>query len=267
MKFVPTAFFDYLDAPGLGRREGEPVPQRFPEWLAGAVARYNKAVTNVKLVSSRRNEKLEQMKAEMDRATGTLVSPETRFEVWEICLEYDEAGVRRREESLLTFSTYAPGRGLNGFFSQTWLISYGPIVSAPAETYAAQREMLFQVAGTFRQTVRWFTLSQQIIAENSRRRADQVWENIKHRGEQIKNMQVTKADQDAYGRGVGSDEAQRQRVQGIYETEDYKDADGNLVVLPIHGKYKFSDGQGNYVITNQNQKPGESWQEIAPAGQ
>ncbi len=267
VKFVPAAFFSYMNAPGLGQRDGVPAPQRFPEWLAEALPRYNKAVTNVRLVSSQRNEKLEQAKAENDRVTGAVVSPESRWEAWEICLEYDEAGVRRREEALLTFVTYAPGRGLNGFFSQTWSIFYGPIGSAPAETYAAQRATLFQVAGTFRQTVRWFTLSQQIIAENSRRRADQVWDRINRRGEQIKNMRVTKADEEAYGRSLGSDEAQRKRVQGIYETEDYEDADGNRVALPIHGKYKFTDGQGNYVISNQSQKPGESWQEISPAGQ
>jgi hypothetical protein len=65
--------------------------------------------------------------------------------------------------------------------------------------------------------------------------------------------------------GLHSDAAQDQRIQGIYEVQDYRDRDGSLVELSIHPKHVFSDGQGNLLLTNSyNDRPGTGWEEIRP---
>ena len=263
VQFQPAAYFSFMSAPGLGRRDGDPVPNDFPAWLVENLPRYNKSVGNVRLVSKNRNDKLEQMKADMDRQTGAIGNKDGRYEVWMITLEFDENGVRRREESTISFVSYPPFHGLNGFFTQSWALWFGPIVSAPVESFAQQKPMLYFAAGSVQPTLRWFTLEQQIIRENSQRRTAANWEAIRRRGEQINQMPVTPADQQAYDSSLNSDKAQRDRVNTLNETNDYKDVDGSTVNLSIHGKYKFSNGT-DIVITDRYLKPGEGYQEINP---
>lgn len=263
IRFIPQMSFSYVEGPLTGRRGTAP-PQDFPRWLVEAIPQMNRAVSNVTLVDSRRDEKTEAMLAQKDRELGALPGMEREIHV--ITVEYDEANVRRREELNLTYVKYVPFNGSNGIHSQSWSIFTSCTASAPAEQFDAMKPTLYTVAMSVRPTLRWFTASQQIIAENSRRRGAAIWEGIKRRGEMINQMPITRADEDAYGKGFNSDSSQRTRVNSIYETDDYKDANGSNVNLPMHYKHVFSDGNGNYVLSNNSlDKPGELWKEIEPA--
>jgi hypothetical protein len=61
------------------------------------------------------------------------------------------------------------------------------------------------------------------------------------------------------------DKAQRQRVNSIYETDDFRDTNGQTVNLPMHYRHVFSDGNGNYVLSNSSDRPTGNWSEIQPA--
>lgn len=263
--YVPNLTFSYSRAPGMGQ-QGVPVPQQFDQWFVETLPKMNPKVSNVRMVDAQRQAKLEEMGVANDRATNANTQG-MRREIWLLNFEYDLDGVRRREESIITFVAYAPFNGLNGFHTQTWGLFFTQFVSAPADLWEKEKPALYGAVGSVRPTLRWFTASQAVIAENSRQRSANIWKSIKDRGEQIKNMHVTKADESAYNSGLNSDASHRQRMNTLNETDDYKDVDGSTVNLPIHGKYKFSDGQGNIVVTDRYVKPGENYQEITPAGQ
>lgn len=277
VKFMPNVTFAHSRAPGLGV-QGEPAPDDFPQWLTQAVAKGGK-VTNVTLVSSKRNEKAEQQIDEIDRKIGANTQGQQR-EVHVVTMEYDdEAGVRRREEGQMTYVRYQPFHGLNGFVAQNWAIFPTYSISAPADKLDQQRAQLHAVAGSARPTPLWFTQSQAVIAELSRKRAAAKWEEIIARGkeisryndEQYANYKKAHASGGGSGTasssgGIGSDEAQRDRINSTYETTDYRDTNGQIVNASIHYKHVYSDGNNHFVLTNDSRdKPGSNWNELPPA--
>jgi len=98
----------------------------------------------------------------------------------------------------------------------------------------------------------------------SRRRTTNNWELIRARGRQI--SRVSDAQYSKYKRETsGSDAAQRKRINGLYETDDVRDTSGNIVNLPMHYQHVFSDGKGNYVLSNNSRdKPGAQWSSVRP---
>ena len=258
--FSPLMTFSYMEGPGM-ESQGVPPPADFPQWFVQSLAQANPKVSNVQLVSSRRDAKSEAFLAKVERDTGGLGGMER--EVYVLVWEYDEGEIRRREEANVTFVRFAPYESAN-LNSQLWSISHTGSISAPAQQFAAQRLSLLNVGGTLRPTPQWHTQSQAVIAEMSRRRAANNWEIIKERGRQI--SQVSDADYAKYKRDMsGGDAAQRTRINGIYETDDFKDTNGDIVNLPMHYHHVFSDGKGNYVLSNNSHdKPGELWEPIQP---
>jgi hypothetical protein len=262
IRYLPQMTISYMESPTTGR-QGIPPPQDFPTWIAEAIAQRNLNLSNVKLVNSHRNTEMEKFQEGIDRATRAVTNGMQR-EVHVIVVEYDEDGIRRREEMNLTYVRFQPFNGINGFNSQTWSIFNGGSICAPAEQFDAQRTTLLNVASTIRPTPQWYTHSQAIIADNSRKRAERVWESIRERGRQIN--QISDADYTKYKTDMHSGEEQRKRINGIYETDDFKDSDGSVVNLPMHYQHVFSDGKGHYVLSNNSQdKPGELWTPIEPA--
>jgi hypothetical protein len=131
---------------------------------------------------------------------------------------------------------------------------------------------LYAAAGGVRPTPQWFVQSQALLAELSRMRADARWAAIRERGRQInqrfsddeyrryKEKMASSSSSDATG-----DAAQRDRINTIYETDDFRDTTGGIVNLPMHYQHVYSDGKGNYVLTNDSgNKPGELWNAISP---
>ncbi len=260
IRYIPQMTVSYSNAPGMGQ-QGIPAPQNFPEWLRDAATQSNKNISNLKLIDAKRNTKLEEIYNQNDRKINAL--PGMEREAWVITFEYDEAGVHQREEFAVTYAKYPPFNGINGFFTQSWSMFTSQIVTGPADQFESMKKDLYNVVAAVRPTVGWFTQSQAVIAENSRRRSADIWRTILERGKQIN--QTSDADYQKYKKELSSDSAQHDRLNTIYERSDYKDTDGNVVNLPMHYKNVFSDGKGNYVLSNNSlDKPGELWTPIEP---
>ncbi|HEX8550201.1 MAG TPA: hypothetical protein VF681_01470 [Abditibacteriaceae bacterium] len=260
ISYEPPVTFSYMEASGMGS-QGVPAPANFPEWLVQTVAKTNPKVRNVRLVSSRRDTKAEAFLKKIERDTGGSGGMER--EVWTIVMDYNEGGIRRREEASVTYVRFAPYNSPN-MNSQLWSISHSGSYSAPANQFATQRGLLVNVASTLRPTPQWFIQSQSVIAEMSRQRTAKNWEIIRQRGQKID--QLSDADYAKYKKSMsGSDNAHRQRINTINETDDFRDSNGDIVNLPMHYQHVFSDGKGNYVLSNSSQdKPGALWKPIRP---
>jgi hypothetical protein len=260
IKYQPSVTFSYMEAPGFPP-QGLAAPANFPQWLPQAAARTNPKISDIKLVSSRRDAKAEAFMEKMNRAVGG--GGGMQIEVWNIVMDYTESKVRRREEVSVTYTRFAPYLSAN-MNSQMWSIAPALSISAPPNQFAAQRPRLLNVAGTVRPTPQWHIQSQALIAENSRQNTANNWEIIRERGRRI--GQVSDADYAKYKRDMSrSDDAQRQRINTINETDDFKDTTGNIVNLPVQYNHVFSDGKGNYVLSNNSQdRPGGQWKPIRP---
>ena len=260
ISFEPLMTFSYMEGPGMPT-QGIPAPRNLPQWLIGAVAQTNPKIRNVQLIKSSRDTKAEAFMKNLEVSTGGAGGMEREVHV--IVLEYDEANLRRREEVSVTYVRFPPYLSAN-MNSQLWSLAPSGAFSAPASQFAAQRPMLVSVANTVRATPQWHIQSQAVIAEMSRRRVANNWELIKQRGRNL--SQLSDADYAKYKRDTsGGDAAQRTRINTINETDDFKDTNGNIVNLPMHYHHVFSDGKGNYVLSNNSHdKPGELWKPIRP---
>jgi len=252
--------FSYMEGPGMPS-QGVPAPANLTQWLVQAVAQTNPKLSNVTLVKSSRDAKAEAFIKKIDSATGGGGGMESEIHV--IVMDYNEGKIRRREEVSVTYTRFAPYNSPN-FNSQLWSLTPNLSISAPVNLFAAHRASLLNVAGTLRATPQWHIKSQGVIAEMSRQRTANNWAIIKERGRQIN--QLSDADYAKYKKDMsGGDAAQRTRIKGIYETDDFKDTNGNIVNLPMHYHHVFSDGKGNYVLSNNSHdKPGELWTPIKP---
>ncbi len=163
----------------------------------------------------------------------------------------------------MMFAVLPPIDNVN-IFAQTWAIYTTYQISAPADTFDAQKQELYAAAGSVRATPQWFMQSQALLAELSRIRTEARWAAIRKRGEEI-NKRFSDAEYKQYREkfSATSDSSQRTRINSIYETDDFRDTNGDIVNLPMHYQHVYSDGKGNYVLTNNTQnKPGELWNEI-----
>jgi hypothetical protein len=216
----------------------------------------------VALIESKRDQRTEERLSKQQRDAGINDSGMER-EMHVITIEYDEAGVRRREDLLMLFVRY-PEIDNQNMHSQMWSFFTTFIVSAPKDQFEAMKAQLYTVAGSVKPAPQWWMQSQALLVQLSRMRMENRWAAIRQRGEMI-NKRFSDDDYTQYRKSMASssDAAQRDRVNAIYETEDFRDSDGAIVNLPIHYKHVFSDGQGNYVLSNNSQdKPGEFWNEI-----
>jgi hypothetical protein len=268
IRFIPAMTQTYTEVnpvPGFAPipPQGVPAPQDFPSFLVMAKSQNPKA-SNVSLVEGKRQPRIEEMYAKMNRDAGIADNGMQR-EVYVVTLEYDEAGVRRREDALMLFVRYAPIINQN-IRAQTWSIFTTFVVSAPKEKFDGMKPQLYTIAGSVRPTPQWWRQSQALLAELSRIRIEERWRSIRQRGEMI-NQRFSDDEYARYKKSMSatSDATQRDRINTIYETSDYRDSDGGIVNLPMHYKNVFSDGKGNYVLSNNTQdKPGELWNAIEP---
>lgn len=266
IRFVPALHLGYTEMNPANNLtgippQGVPAPQDFPQWLAAAKQQTRPPVSNVTLIDSKRQTAIEAMHDRTQRETGALDNGMIR-EAWLVTLEYDEAGSRRREEALMLYVRYAPILNQN-IRSQQWSVFTTSVISAPRDEFDRLKGELSRVAGSVRPTPQWWTQSQALLAELQRIRTDARWNEIRRRGERINQM--TDADYAKYKKSFANDSTQRDRINAIYETSDYRDSTGDIVNLPMHYKNVYSDGAGHYVLTNDTRdRPGESWNAIEP---
>jgi hypothetical protein len=267
IRFLPAITQTYTEVkplPGMQPMppRGMPAPVDFPRWLVEIIPQTNPKVSNVMLIDSRRDQQTEERLAKQQRDAG-IQDNGMRREAHVVTIEYDEQNVRRREDLSMLYVRYAPIDNQN-IHSQMWSIFTTFIISAPREHFDATKPELYTIAGSLRPTPQWWTQSQAVLVELSRMRMENRIAAVRRRGEMINQM--TDDDYARYKKSIaGSDAAQHDRINTIYETEDFRDSDGAIVNLPIHYQHVFSDGKGNFVLSNNSQsKPGELWNEIQP---
>ena len=260
---TPPLYFSYAETVnGSQAPLGTPPPQDVGQWLVGAVRQSNKDVSEVRLISSRRNLPREEQQRKSMTDAGAKIAAGTVMESRVITIAYVEKGIPMREEINLVYQ--AIPMNTQYVRGASWNIFFEVIVAAPEKSFDRLRPQLYAYADSFTPVPQWWNQMMQARQEIINTRADRINEQIRRRGQMYSEMSdrqhaayMSKMKQD--------DEAQRQRIQGIYEVQDYRDADGSRVELPFHYKHVFSDGQGNYVLSNTNEKPGGNFQEIEAA--
>ena len=270
---MPAMNFSYTEVnpvPGFEPipPQGTPPPQRLGEWVVSAVRQYNPAASNVQLISDERDMALEASQNAANQQMRSNAQDE-RFQVHRITYAYDMDGSRYREQWLVSYVVMPPLVNQN-IRAVTWSLYPIVMVTAPDTRFEQIRPTLLAIYGTFRQVPKWWVQMMEVRSEIIAQRHRDNMEAIRRRGQMYDQMsdaqfRLYKQKMSGPTAGLHSDAAQDQRIQGIYEVQDYRDRDGSLVELSIHPKHVFSDGQGNLLLTNSyNDRPGAGWEEIRP---
>lgn len=265
---MPAMTFTYTEVnpvPGFPQipPQGEPPPQQLGEWVVSVIRQNSPGVSNVRLISDQRDPQAEAQTAEINRQMRPDAQGETH-QVHQITYSYDQNGKRFREQWLVSYYRMAPMVNEN-IRSITWALYPVVMITAPEATFEQARPRLMEIYGTFRHVPRWWVQMMELRSEIIAQRHRDVMDAIRRRGQMYDQM--SDAQFRAYKEKTASeDRAQAQRIQSIYEVQDYRDRDGTLVELSIHPKHVFSDGRGNLILTNNyNDRPGSQWEEIRPA--
>lgn len=261
---IPTMTFSYTEAQnGSMPPVGTPPPRDLGKWIVGLIQRTNPAVSEVRLLDDRRDAVGEAADLQQQHALG-MKTPGMTSENHIIVIGYREAGVAMREE-IHAKITRMPAIVNTNIRAQTWLLFTSLIIAAPEADFDRMQPQLLGIAGTRRMAPKWWNQMMQLRGEIMRMKAENINEAIRRRARMYDEM--SDAQLAAWKRSDASNsEVQRKRIQGIYEVQDYRDRDGSAVELPFHHKHVFSDGRGNYVLTNDyNSKPGSAYEEIPAA--
>ncbi len=262
--YIPAMSFSHaVSKSGAFPPTGTPPPDNLGAWLVGFIRQNNREVSDVRLIEDIRDPKAEQAWREQSAATGVDLK-NIGAEIHVITLAYQKQGVPMREQITLNFTRCSPMD--NGYLiSRLWMIFTNGIIAAPEADFARLRPQLMAIAGTLEMEPRWWNQMMQLRSLLIQKKHQDAMAEIRRRGEMYNR--ISDEQFASWKRWNASDnEAQRQRIQGIYEVQDYRDVDGRSVELPFHHKHVFSDGQGNYLLTNDyNHKPEGNYQEIQSA--
>lgn len=259
--YIPAMTFSHtVSKRGSFPPTGTPPPDNLGAWLVGFIQKNNREVGELRLIEDRRDPQAEQAWREQSAATGVDVR-NIGAEIHVITLAYQKQGVPMREQVTLNFTRCSPMD--NGYLvSRMWMIFTNGIIAAPEADFARLRPQLLAIAGTLEMEPRWWNQMMQLRSLLIQKKHQDAMAEIRRRGEMYNR--ISDEQFASWKRWNASDnEAQRQRIQGIYEVQDYRDLNGQSVELPFHHKHVFSDGQGNYLLTNDyNTKPEGNYQEI-----
>ncbi len=268
LTFIPTMAFMYIvvnPVPGfpVTPPNGTPPPQNLGAWIAKTIAENpNGKLKNVKLVSDVRNQQFEAMMDQLDRESGGNLR-DVRRTSHIVTVTYEQKGVKIREEINVNYALFPPSVNEN-LRSDMWTLQFLAGYSALDDKFDQVKPQLVAIQSTMRPVAKWWVQMFKVRGEIMRVRAEQRMEEIRRRGKMYDQM--SDAEYAKYKESMkGSDQAQKDRVDTIYERQEYTDTDGSIVTLPIHYNHIFSDGNGNYVMTNNSlEKPSDLWTEIKP---
>jgi hypothetical protein len=255
--FVPIMSFSYGEL-GSGERAGTRPPAKLGEWLVERLAESGQG-KKAKLVSDTRDEGQEKPFAKVVAESGI---DGITFEVRHVVYTYEQDGVKFTEELDALYARMPELRG-GGIVSQNWSLQVLLNVRGPADQFEQQKPLLYATARSLRTVPKWHTQMLQVRTEllraQSRAMADTIAAGAK-RYDTISddNMKAWKKAQPI------DDAKQNDRINGIYEVNDFKDADGLTVKLPDHYMNYYSDGKGTYLLTNKEDRPGTDWTLIKP---
>lgn len=261
--YVPAMSLGYAESrDGSLPPKGTPAPENLGQWLVGYLQQNNKAVSQVRLIDSRRLPQIEEHLRKTRESVGGITTPGSQEEYRLITIGYVEKGIPMREE----INVYYVRMPFNTAYvrSESWNLYFNACVAAAEKSFAQLRPQLYAYADSYAELPLWWTRKMEVRQQIINLRTARINEEIRRRGQMISEMS-DRQHATYMANSKREDEAQRQRIQGIYEVQDYRDSDGSRVELPFHYKHVFSDGQGNYVLSNTYEKPGEAFQEIQAA--
>lgn len=262
ISFVPSLKFEYWETtPGapMPGRQGEPAPRNLGAWIVSFIARNNKEVSDVQLVGDERDAITEAAMMAQARETG--VPLRGTWEKHVVTFRFVLNGVPFTQELRATL-TYGPPTRTQHMTFGFWMLFVDSDVRAPTAKWERMKPLLLASAGSLRTVPEWFTQQQLVLMEITRKNHVLGMEEIRRRGEHYSRM----SDESfaAWKRSVAiGDKQQNDRINTIREVDDFRDTDGLPVKLPIHYKNYYSDGKGNYVMTNSTMDaPGSEWTEL-----
>lgn len=235
-------------------------PDDVAQWVVDTIRASNREVSDVQLVSARRDADAERAAADQARQLGTAQG--NLYEKHRLVLSYAREGVPCTEELGLTLirSPDAPSQWMT---TRSALLFIELGVSGPAATFERDKAGSYAVAATMQSTPGWFTQSQLLIMEQTQRNHQIGMAEIRRRGQMYD--QVSDDQLAAWRRSNASgDRQQEARVDAIYERSPYRDVDGGEVKLPIHYENFYSNGKGEYLGTNGAVEPGGEWRRLEP---
>lgn len=153
-------------------------------------------------------------------------------------------GVPFTEELHLTYSVshIPPNQWVD---TTTWMVFVDSNVRAPSARFEEMKPLLYASADSLRTVPQWFTQQQLLLTEITKQNHIIGMEEIRRRGQFYD--QLSDASFTAWKKSQAStDRQQNSRINSIYEVEDFRDANGLPVKLPIHYKNYYGDGRGNY---------------------
>lgn len=273
ISFIPTMSFHYAEATQLAlnesaamgkvcpipKQQGTPPPQRLGEWLVSLISQTDKTVSRLKLVSDQRDTADEAAFAAQYQAIGQTLTGQWQSHL--VTISFELGGVPFTQEFHLRYARN-PAVYTRNMNTWTWLLFVESDVRAPSAKFAAMKPLLYASSRSLRSDPRWWTQQQWVIMETTRRNHAIGMEQIRKRGEYYNQM--SDANFAAWKkREAASDSQQNDRINSIYEVSDFRDTDGLGVKLPIHYQNHYSDGKGNYIMSNSTlDEPGAGWTKL-----
>jgi hypothetical protein len=255
--FVPIMSFTYGEL-GSGERVGTRPPDRLGDWLIAQLEKSGQG-KKAKLVSDTRDEGQEKPFAKIyaeSKIDGI------RFEVRHIVYTYEQDGVKYTEELDAIFTRLPDLRG-GGILSQSWSLQVLLNVRGPADRFEKQRPLLFATARSLRTVPKWHTQMLQLRTELLRAHSREMAATIAAAAKRYDT--ISDDNMNAWRKRQAIEDAgHNNRINGIYEVNDFRDADGLTVKLPDHYKNYYSDGKGTYLLTDTEIRPGTDWTLIKP---
>jgi len=274
IQFLPTMAFLYSEATKLvideakssglplliPRQQGEPPPEKLGEWLISRIAKYDKQAKKLALLEDVRDivteEAIEKQLKALGIATGT-------SEIHRIAFTFELDGVPFTQEMNLTYARnpVVETRNIN---MQCWMLFVNHNVRAPSAKFAEMKPLLYAASQSLRPVPKWWTQQQLILMAIAKQNHEIAMEDIKRRGRFYEKLSDDNLAAWKKTQAIG-DAKHNDRINSINEVQDFRDPDGLAVKLPIHYKHYYSDGRGNYFLSNKSEVPrsGE-WKSLEP---
>lgn len=255
--FEPMLHFNYTEAEGIGG-QGVPAPANLGEWLVEMLGKAAEG-KKLKLVEDAHDKEAEKQFANSSALAAELGA---KYEVRKVTYTYEKGGTAFTAELQLLYVRLPVARG-GGLATQNWSLGVLLNVRGPSATFEKQKPLLYAVAQSCRSVPKWHTQAMQLRTDLLRAQTEAMAATIKAAAKRYDTL--SDDDLKAWKKAQAIDDAkQNDRINGIYEVNDFKDTDGLTVKLPIHYKNYFSDGKGTYLLTNREGEPRGDWTPIKP---
>ncbi len=261
ISFYPALTFSYAESPQMNMRQGIPPPTDFGAWFVSFVAQNNPNISKVELVKITRDTAAEKALAEQSRQLGQPVQGQWQINLVRFRFVMD--GVPFTQETHVSFATNPPAHTSN-MTMVDWMLFFNSDVRAPSAVFEALRPVLYASAHSLRSVPQWWAQQQRLIMDITRRNHEIGMAEIKRRAQaydQLSDASLAEWKKQQ----AASDRQQGQRINAIYEVDDFRDTDGLTVKLPSHYAHHYADGRGGYLLTDAAEKPGGAWTPLAPA--